>query len=674
MVLEQRRVRARDVINWPREEFFDWAQPNDRVWVELDDGPFEIRARRLFFSYMHWGLHRMYPNTPLTKANIIDRRKFTSGSSLGLMSTVVKQCSLSNPHENREVLWKALFDMYNDVYNFFTHNCEEYVTTIAATDFYQITMHPEIKKVLKAASPTRESVKETYERLRIILTTDPYLHSNPVARAVRTEHVSIGQVLQCVGVRGFLTDINSEIFQHPVMRSYATGLISLPDSLRESRSAAKSLLFNKEQIKQSEYFSRQIQIASAVVQRLHVTDCGTKVTVPMQIHDYKDLVAFQGRFINTEAGLVPITTDQEHLIGTTVQMRSVCFCDHEDDAGICTTCYGLLSNNFALTDNIGDLAARNAGQQITQNILSTKHHDGSSTVETNPIPEDYFDLIRYGPSQNEIKLAAGCKGKQVKIKMKLDHINMLYDIAESDDISVLIPSRLFSVDVADFEVYDPKTDSYRLSKVNFGFSGRPVVPSKVFIRYLKVHSWDVTEDGWVIFDLSKWDVSRTLFQMPLIHRNMLEYAKEIEREFKFSAGSMSSRKLSEEEATPEDVGEVLTIWHRLCAQRLRVNIAHLDVMLHASMIRSPHANDYRTPSKGTTRFFSTFGKNMNLRTLSMKLAYEEQLDAFQNACSYVQALKPDHPLDYIFLPRNTPKPGDEITKWHTRNSTSTHMA
>ena len=64
----KRRVRARELMHWPVDEVFEWAQPNDRVYIEMDDGVHELRARRIFFSYMHWSVHRMYPETPLTEA------------------------------------------------------------------------------------------------------------------------------------------------------------------------------------------------------------------------------------------------------------------------------------------------------------------------------------------------------------------------------------------------------------------------------------------------------------------------------------------------------------------------------------------------------------------------------------------------------------------------------
>lgn len=658
----KRRVRARELMHWPVDEVFEWAQPNDRVYIEMDDGVHELRARRIFFSYMHWSLHRMYPETPLTKENLVDKRKFTAGSSVALQSAAYRQCMYAYPQENREVLWKALFDMFNHVYNFFTYALEEYVTTICADDFYQITVHPEVKKIIAEAEPTREGIESAYKKLTKVLSTDKTLHANPIARAVRTEHVSIGQVLQCIGMRGFLTDINSEIFRDPVMRSYAAGLISLPDSLKESRSAAKSLLFNKEQIKKSEYFGRELQIATAVVQRLHPGDCGSRETIPMPIRDETDLKGFHGRFIVREDGsLLSIQPHMKELIGTTVNMRSVCYCHHSDPAGVCATCYGELSHNFALTDNVGDCAARTGSQQVTQNILGTKHHDGSSTVSTSPIPPEYQHILRYSQNMNDIKLARELKGKHVLIKMKLGLANMLYDVAEAEEISSLIPQRLFNMTLCDMEIYDRKDESYRKLKVNFDFCGRPVVPSKAFIRYLKRHSWEVTADGIVIFDLKHWDNSRTLFQMPLIHKNMMEYAKEIEREFKFGKGSFSAGFLSEDEATPEEVANVLYYWHRLCAQRLRMNLSHLDVILYASMIRSPHTKDYRMPKQGTTRYFSTFKKNMNMRSLSMKFAHQEQLDAFQNPNSYIPTMKPDHPIDYMLLPRKEPKPEDVIT-------------
>lgn len=76
-----------------------------------------------------------------------------------------------------------------------------------------------------------------------------------------------------------------------------------------------------------------------------VVDCGTKGYMDFAIEDIVDLNMVVDRYHITENGLELITRDSDHLIGTTLKLRTVLKCSLVDVKNIlCKTCYGEMSN------------------------------------------------------------------------------------------------------------------------------------------------------------------------------------------------------------------------------------------------------------------------------------------------------------------------------------------
>ena len=203
--------------------------------------------------------------------------RFSSRIQLKLMSVIYKDWFIHyNDTLPRDVCWKLLYDIVNDIYNDFTQRLDGYVSTMSALDFIEVLNSPTVHKANEKVLPTQKSIDETYDTIAKALKEDPTLANNAIANAVRSSLVDIKQVNQCVGPRGYVTEIDSTIYPQPITVGYAKGMRSLYDSMIESRSAAKALMFAKDPLAQCEYFNRKLQLVAQVVTNIARGDCGSQ--------------------------------------------------------------------------------------------------------------------------------------------------------------------------------------------------------------------------------------------------------------------------------------------------------------------------------------------------------------------------------------------------------------
>ncbi|NYW24437.1 hypothetical protein, partial [Escherichia coli] len=133
---------------------------------------------------------------------------------------------------------------------------------------------PKIEEIHKNIIPIPESVDESYKKIKNYLYTTPNTH-NRFIKAYRSKSVNENQANQCIGPRGFITDLDRTVFRQPVLNGFIRGMGNLYELIIESRTAAKSLNANNTHIKTSEYASRRIQLLSMPVQYVADVDCGS---------------------------------------------------------------------------------------------------------------------------------------------------------------------------------------------------------------------------------------------------------------------------------------------------------------------------------------------------------------------------------------------------------------
>lgn len=640
--------KIRDLINASKQEI--WGLPDRKICVVFDDGTEMIaHARSTIFSWYHWRFFRMDPSFLVRPEHHFGNRTLTKNAQLAFMGKcmvdVIQHIRKNTGIDILQIqdFWKALYEAQNEFYNDTSYELEEYVTTMSALDIVEVLDHPEIKEANSKLQPTEASIRRTHETVVGVLRDPTSFKHNTFARQVQIGGVDVKQATQVVSAVGYRTEIDSALFPHPILSSFGEGVKNIHDWLIESRSASKSLMFTKSPLADTQYFNREMQLETNVVARLHHGhDCGSKETIPFHVTKGA-LGVLDGKWHLKEDGeLELIRPNSEHLIGKTVQLRSIYGCQHADEQGVCSTCFGELAWSFAFGTNVGHACVVEVCEKISQLVLSVKHIDSSSSAEAVHIEPSAQKLIVEGAKPNTIRIKSWLKDHDVRIRFgkqaalgmptvqrqaNLKTLN-LWDISAMDSVYMVYTSRVGETCIPISVSMGSRLGSFTLPFVEY--------LRKVGVGYVNSEFYEVS--------LDQWDFTQDVWQLPLRHRNMLEYKGEVEEFIK--AGKQYEGRLKGQ-VTAEIFGEELRKFQDLISSKLTINIVHLEVVLYSTMIRSSELGDYRLPRPGTPREFASYNELLGGRSLAPAMAYQGQRTRIRAISSYLQKRRPTSPLDPI---------------------------
>lgn len=663
------RIEARSLIPLSSDEI--WAMNQDgRIIVVFDDGEIETNWRETIYSSYAWEFHRRYPNTPMLKKHhikeILGDKRLNARTHLDLFGNAMFSAFDANAGTAAEPtpgmteflsdLRKLTYELTNLLYNELSYKLGEYVVSIDITDFIEILHHPEVAEANANVQPNQDSIDATYKTIQKALLESPALAENPIALAVRSKLVDMNQVNQCVGPRGFLTDIDSNIFEEPVLASYASGIRKFHDSLIESRSAAKSLIFSKAPLQDAEYFSRRLQLMCQTVRNLHWGDCRTTHHLHWKVRGNQydengallkgsDLPLLAGKYYkDDETGVLKlIHADDRNLIGKTLKIRSVAKCMHPDPYGVCSTCFGDLSLSVPAKTNLGHMCGTSMTQQTTQSVLSVKHIDGSSVVDAIVLGPSDKKYLRVADDGSSYHLATTMQGKKLKLVILANEATNLTDINNVNDVSELNITRVSELTELGIIVEHPNGLSEQVAvPVNLG--RRLASMTYPMLRHIRNKGWMIDERGNYVVDMDGWNFSETFLTLPLKHINMSDHSKDIAKMLEASVASMQER----DKITSPDA--VLAELFDLVNDKLSVNLAVLDVVLYGAMIKSAEEGDYGLPKPWTKSGLGVMKMAMVNRSLSAAMAFQEHRDVLINPLSFTLTNRPDHLMDGILVP------------------------
>lgn len=652
-----RKIKARTLLKYPTDSL--WEMLTGRFILIFDDGEIETDAKSTLYSSYGWDFHREWPETQMLMKHhvqvVLKGKRLGANTHLKLLGNIhwsVYDAYRGNPNwtdvELRDILAEKVYRLTNTIYNDVAIRTEEYVTSLNIRDFIGVIRHPKIHETLGKLKPLQSSIDEAYKVVRGILNDEGELQNNSLAKAVKSKLVNENQVNQCVVVRGYLTDTDSNVFPHPVMRNYTTGIRSMHDSMIESRSASKALIFSKEPLQQAEYFSRRLQLMSQTLRNLHHCDCGNthyarwKVRPPNPEEGFKgDLQNMAGKhYIDPDTKEKKILTASDtHLYGKTIEYRSVLHCRHPDPYGICSECLGQLALSVPEGTNIGQMCSTSVTQKSSQNVLSVKHYDGSSVVDAVEVDPMFQKYLGVAIDKNSYVLNEKLKGKKIKLIITPDSAMGITDIMEDIPIESLNITRIsemksIAIQVDDEPIVDiPVNLDRRLASMTYAF-----------LRYIREKGWNINDLNNYEIDVSDWDFTKPFLTLPLKHFNMSDHSKDLAQMLESSIDQLRERDTN---VSPESF---LVDLFDLTNSKLNVNLAVLEVVLYGIMITSAEKEDYSLPKPWTERGLGVMKRTMSRRSLSSAMAFEGHKDVITDPTSFNLTNRPDHPFDAILMP------------------------
>lgn len=624
-----------------------WELPDESMKVEFDDGVVETNTRATIFSaYIFGPFYRKYPNCPALCRHHIGQAQLGGQTTLELIGKVLFDAYDATPGVNIEEMMLLATELNNSVYNDFTYRLEEYVSSISILDFLEVIDHPKISKINSSLEPTETSINHAYDAIKEVLNTSRGLARNPISKAARTGLVSMGQILQCVGPRGRCTDTDSHIFKTPVLHGYAHGIQSLAESMIESRSAAKALMFTKDPLQESQYTNRKIQLLAGSLMHLWPGDCGGGRLVPMRLQG-RDLAFYAGKLylredeISNTANYKILRESDKHLIGEQIYIRTIFDCKHPDPQGVCSACYGDMSLSIPQGTVIGHIAATVMCEAISQILLSTKHLDSSATSDGTILSDYDTHYLEENTESNTLRLSSRLDRAQVAIIMDARECPGINDAVVADDVRVLYPPGLSMLTDIKLEIVTPRTNE--TVTIHVSDEARKSHMTIELLEHVRKVGWTLTANGNYRVDLKDWNHSSPLLELPLKQVNMLDYMFTIERFLRASDKGKKTPTLRTYK-TPEGG---LAKLYELVSSRLKLNIVHLECLVLSCMVRSTTHLDYRIPLAGNATEFGRYGDIMAMRSLGAAMAFESHSKILLSPYAFVVTKRCDHPLDAL---------------------------
>lgn len=645
------RINARKLLGIPTAVL--WKNLVGNFILVFDDGELRTNSKETIFSHYTWELHRIYGNTPLLMKHhvrtILNDGTLASNTHIKLLASVVWDCYLYHKSVGIKLdidgLAQIVYRITNEMYNSLSCELEEYVVSMDIVDVLEILQDPEVNEVLSSSNTNERYIERSYQVLKDILNSNTKLSHNTIVKANKAKLIKQAQVLQCLGPRGFLTDIDSNIFDIPVLRGYAKGIRKLHDSFIESRSASKSLYFSKSELEEAEYFSRRLQILCQIVKDLEYGDCGSTNYLRWRVKkgELKNLLGKHYLDKNSNT-LKTITADDKHLEdGDYVLLRSpVAGCCSPNPYGICSTCFGDLAYSVPPNTNIGQLCATDLTRQTSQNILSTKHLDKSSELERIILPDNYRETLSVTTNGRGYLLNERLKGKHLQITILQKEALGLTDIHDITDIRELGLTRVSEITEISITVRDNIQEYKTPFVVKYGKT--PANLTYDILSFIKVKGWEIDEKNNYVFDMTDWDFSKPILSLPAIHFNMSDVTQEIARII----------ELNKEKETQSISPEVtLAELFEKVNKHLSVNLATLEVIIFGACVRSNTDKDFRLPKGNMHKEMGVSRNTIMNRSLASSMAYENHKAVLLDPISYFPEMRPAHPMDVFLCPKET---------------------
>lgn len=667
-----KRLAARTVLGLSVDD--TWKTLMGPFILVFDDGEELLtNHKEVIYSRYFWEFHAHYPGLPILKKHhlqsVLQGRRIGMETHIKLIQNILWDCadylaathSIEQMVECRFELAELAYNISNQHYNAMVTHLGAYITSLNLFDFHEVFMDPDVVASYERASPDEESIADIYYTVDLVLQKKEALRSNALSKLYRSGLVSSKQVHQCVGPRGFLTDINNDRFGIPIMRGYYQGIRSQRDIQIESRSAAKALNASKGDLQDTEYFSRKLRTMDMGVENLHHMDCGTTRFLNWRVQGKRedrpsDLEILEGNhYVDDDGMLKTVHKDDKYLIGKTIKLRNVLYCAHPTDPnGICSTCYGMMSELIPSNSNIGHANCTHVTEKNAQGVLSTKHLDSSKTIKGATLDARAQQFVKLSSDGNRYLFAdglkPGTKHSELYLLFDCEAAPNLSDIYNVDNVRVLMESRMSELSEVTIRLANGEGEEVSLQDgKRFPFL------TYEFLEHVKAVNYTVDEEsGCYVIPLKGWKWSVPFASLPMRDFSMSDHSRDIAKVLESTVKEVVERdRLIDPASTLVELTELMN-------RKARVNLAVVSVTLRGALIRSAERYDYAMPKPWTESGLGVLRNIIAYRSLAPFMAYEHHAEGIYAPESFALKNRPDHPFDGILMPREVADHQDKM--------------
>lgn len=652
--------KVRDLIKIPTSDFEDL--PDGEVMLEFDDGTIKSTIRELIHGRFLWEFYNKLPIFVASKKHHISRNKgyIDSMTDSDILNDIYWDAKdLADERGIYVDVDDACYQQYriiDSVDSFVRRKLGRYVVSFNIKDYHDIIESPELREVTDPIDQKEHihslDISTIYKTINAVLTKNTKFTNTAIGMAVKSKSIKINQLYKCLGPNGYVTDVDSHIFRHPVRSSFVRGLNRLVDMSIESRTSAMSLYYQADAMRESEYLTRRLQAACSVVMRVHHgVDCGSKQYLPFTVPEHANLVDLLGKWYydhetETEKLIESKTLD---IRGKIIHLRSPLTCKIKDRGGVCEKCYGTLAKSLMIGDNIGQMAATNLQEKVSQSVLSTKHLVASANVDVFSFGEGESKFLTTKPLSSVIYLNENLEGKKIEMTISHKEAGRLQDIMFVDDLRDISALRLTKLSAVRLSIIEGDTIEHDVVIGTSTINRNAFLTTEALI-YIKQNGWTVNAKGDYVIDLSKWKAETPLMDMPRLQFSMPAYMLAL-RDFLVNGAKTNNHgEIIHDNyhsclAAAPTTAAGLSVFYDLVQSKLRVNLVHLEIIVLALCVENREKGDYRLPLDKSKGQLANFNDIMYNRDLSLAFAYEAQFKyVFTNIDTFTVEYRQPHPF------------------------------
>lgn len=669
-----KRYSARAMLARPTQQLKNML--TGEFTVLFDDGKEVVmKAQEVIFSSHFWDIHRQLPWLPLNSEHTVNA--ITKGSLLNASTHIrffervfwfvideAERRGIPFDEKKIDALSEFIYRRSNDLYNYACTALESEVISTDLEDYYELLHYPPMKAVTDAITPTEEGIAEAYRAATEIIMKDPNVAENPLVVAARSGMVKLGQMLQCIICRGFVTDIDSMIFPEPSMGSFATGYQDYYSLLSDTRTAAKSLFFSAKLLRMTEYNSRKLQILCMSVQTVHPGDCGSKEYLHFRIrpNEYDengalvrkgDLERFAGKyFLDDETDkLRELKPNDEQYLGKVLRFRSpLAGCQHPDPHGVCSMCFGAMHRVIPEHTNIGYMLTAALMQILSQSILSVKHLDSSSSsapVVLTPHQRKYLEVDTTGKGYH---FNRDLVGKGLRLTLSEDQIPTIASLQSVTNFQTVVPAHFSEINMTLLDVGGDTTfeNSEQGIPLDLSSEKRNAFFTPEALAYIKQKGWVRNAANQIILDFSDWDNRQPFAAVPQRHFNNADHAKDIAELIQGRSGQKDDKHRRKQEGS---VISYFTDLFHMVNSRLDVPAVVIEHIVYGASVRDSQRGDYRLPRAGTSREMGLSAETVPYRSMGAAMGFEHHVrNLFQTTQGFDPSKTSSHVMDVFVTP------------------------
>lgn len=647
-------VNANDILNYTEDQI--WSIPLEPIDVQCADKVVNVPAQWLILSSYYWRLFKDFPGAQIESKHLL-QKPFTTDTHLSLGGIIFWDVYKHAINQYENIIWdisRVFYEITSSIDNASRTRSRltSSVTSSSLYDFVELIKLPEIieakseylKKVTDAKydeKVTANAIDDAHKKIEKALYADkPELNKNGIKQLCNANIVNKGQMIQLIGPRGFVHDIDGRVFKYPIDVGYIEGLGNLYDSAIESRSASKSLYMTEDPLEDSEYFNREMQLLCSTVHSIVGESCTGYITSPWLVAEDEEYL-LRGKNYMVDGVPKMIWGDISDLVGKTIQLRTMSGCNNHDPQTVCKTCLGWSWRVIPPNSNLGYTIGSILCAIMSQLMLSNKHYTSSAPSQTFELNDRHAPWLRMHKTDKlQILLQKNVVKKNPIIRIETGYVRNLNNIL-SAEVSELPPSRITSIKSFVICEGDGKGNVIGdFDELKTVISGQGINLSSQVLQYLKKNGWK-SNPIYIEFELLDWDAEVPIFVVPRIGDNIHLFQKDVKsfimptKENEISITSFNTR------------GSALAEFTNLLKKRLKFNLIQVEIFVRACMTVNGNEGDYRLPRAGENFSFMSAKQCLYHRSLTTLLAYEIQAGAVADTIWYKDMPRHVHMLDTI---------------------------